>query len=205
MIECICDCGTVKRIDMSNLTRKTNPQTSCGCLRLERVTKHGCAKKSLSDSGNGSREYVIWRGMKQRCENPNHEAFAHYGGRGIKVCDRWAHSFENFFSDMGVAPEKAIQEQSTVPSCVVMIFHHDNRETLERMYLGPYDDMRLSTSHLPDPMVVGRPDKSLFGIRGFEKYRTKVRLSQPTRKAAKRVLEFFTGQINNDLTKVLLA
>lgn len=39
--------------------------------------------------------------MRQRCYNPNDKAFHHYGGRGIRVCDRWRTSFENFLSDMG--------------------------------------------------------------------------------------------------------
>lgn len=41
--------------------------------------------------------------MKQRCYNPNHLNYAHYGGRGIRVCERWQ-SFENFLADMGEPP-----------------------------------------------------------------------------------------------------
>jgi hypothetical protein len=41
--------------------------------------------------------------MRQRCENPNNDRFAAYGGRGIRVCERWQ-TFENFFSDMGARP-----------------------------------------------------------------------------------------------------
>jgi hypothetical protein len=43
--------------------------------------------------------------MKQRCTNPKAARFAYYGGRGIKVCDRWLHSFEAFLADMGPCPE----------------------------------------------------------------------------------------------------
>ena len=38
--------------------------------------------------------------MKQRCNNVNNQAYDRYGGRGIKVCDRWE-KFENFLEDMG--------------------------------------------------------------------------------------------------------
>jgi len=42
--------------------------------------------------------------MKQRCLNPNDVSFHIYGGRGVKVCERWIHSFANFMTDMGERP-----------------------------------------------------------------------------------------------------
>jgi len=51
----------------------------------------------------GSPEYIVWRGMRARCENPRATDFEHYGGRGIKVCERWQ-KFENFYADMGPRP-----------------------------------------------------------------------------------------------------
>lgn len=51
-------------------------------------------------------EYRIWRGMKSRCYNSKERAYPRYGGRGIKICDRWRDSFENFLSDMGERPSK---------------------------------------------------------------------------------------------------
>jgi len=46
-------------------------------------------------------EYKLWANMKQRCLNPMHKFYRHYGGRGITVCKRWLESFDNFYADMG--------------------------------------------------------------------------------------------------------
>ena len=56
--------------------------------------------------GRHTKEYKAWTAMRYRCENERHPSFAHYGGRGIKVCERWRgpNGFANFLADMGRAP-----------------------------------------------------------------------------------------------------
>ena len=49
--------------------------------------------------------YKSWDSMKQRCCNKNNARYSDYGGRGIKVCDRWMNSYDNFLKDMGNRPE----------------------------------------------------------------------------------------------------
>ena len=51
----------------------------------------------------GTREYTSWRGILQRCTNPNIKNYSNYGGRGIRVCKRWI-KFGNFYQDMGKRP-----------------------------------------------------------------------------------------------------
>ena len=53
---------------------------------------------------NVSPEYCSWLAMRQRCYYPKHVKFARYGGRGIRVCERWRDNFVNFLSDMGARP-----------------------------------------------------------------------------------------------------
>lgn len=53
-----------------------------------------------------SNEYHIWATMIQRCYNPAHNSFGRYGGAGVRVCERWSESFENFYADMGPRPSK---------------------------------------------------------------------------------------------------
>lgn len=47
--------------------------------------------------------YRTWKGMRERCSNPNHKDWDSYGGRGIKVCERW-NEFALFAKDMGERP-----------------------------------------------------------------------------------------------------
>ena len=76
------------------------PQRSCGCL-----PKEACNK---THQRSGDRIYRNYHGMLSRCQNKNHGMYPLYGGRGIKVCDRWANKedgFTNFLEDMGEIPE----------------------------------------------------------------------------------------------------
>lgn len=56
--------------------------------------------------GKPTSEYRTWVGIRNRCRNPKAPGYELYGGRGIKVCDRWLESFENFLEDLGTRPPK---------------------------------------------------------------------------------------------------
>ena len=101
--QCVCDCGKRRNVSSSNLRRGYTQ--SCGCLRIEN------AKRTILINGDtsthnmtGSTEYRSWQSMKKRCYDVKDRYFKNYGGRGIKVCDRWVNSFEKFISDMGKKP-----------------------------------------------------------------------------------------------------
>ena len=88
---CLCECGAEKIVAGASLRRGAT--RSCGCQTIHKgnkfARKHGLHGHRLSGT---------WRSMKERCYNPNHDAYARYGGRGITVCERW-HSLENFVAD----------------------------------------------------------------------------------------------------------
>ena len=93
---CQCDCGGEVTTTKSHLRGNTR---SCGCLqienRIQKATTHGGRRKP---------EYKVWAGIKSRCYCKTNSRYADYGGRGIKVCDRWLESFANFYADMGPRP-----------------------------------------------------------------------------------------------------
>lgn len=100
-VTCECSCGTIGFIVRTSALRSGNTE-SCGCLRMESM-KIRCITHGHSHKGKTTPTYASWSQMIQRCTNPKTDAFPRYGGRGIKVCDRWS-SFENFLADMGEKP-----------------------------------------------------------------------------------------------------
>lgn len=65
--------------------------------------------RAQQQQGNGA--YNSWRGMKERCNNPNHFAYAEYGERGIGYDPRWE-EFGNFLADMGSRPDGLTLERN---------------------------------------------------------------------------------------------
>jgi len=96
---CRCDCGNegVVRGDIL----KNGGSKSCGCYRKDRSL---IPLPEYSYEEAYKRAKSIYKHMKQRCSNINETSFNNYGARGIKICNRWLQSFENFYEDMGPAP-----------------------------------------------------------------------------------------------------
>ena len=90
MWNCICDCGN--SFVASGRRLRNGTTKSCGCLARESV-----AQRNTSHGAYGTRPYIIWQHMKDRCYNSNHHAFKHYGGRGITVCAEWKDNFQAFY------------------------------------------------------------------------------------------------------------
>lgn len=96
---CRCECGNTIITRGDGL--KSGHATSCGCFHKEQliksITKHDSCYTFM---------YKTYKSMLQRCNNPNHRHYHRYGGRGIKVCDKWQgdNGFLNFYADMGDKP-----------------------------------------------------------------------------------------------------
>lgn len=93
---CQCDCGNKSIVKVVDLNRKHTQ--SCGCL----LRKHG-----HNNHRKRTKTYRAWCNMNERCHNPRHKYYKHYGARGVEVCNRWQgeDGFINFLNDMGECPK----------------------------------------------------------------------------------------------------
>lgn len=96
---CECRCGTVVRVEGGKL--RSGHTRSCGCLLTDILVA-----RNLTHGGGRTALYNQYRAMLTRCYNSQSRGYPDYGGRGIRVCDRWLgpHGFENFRIDIGPKP-----------------------------------------------------------------------------------------------------
>jgi hypothetical protein len=122
IFHCVCTCGTELHVWRSLLTNRV--QVDCGLCVL-RYTRNGHLRKPYNGYGywghtrsywtrsgkrklRASAEFYSWSSMIGRCYCKGHVAYETYGGRGIRVCERWkingGQGFKNFIHDMGPRP-----------------------------------------------------------------------------------------------------
>lgn len=99
-------CERTGRVDGKGRVYLSKGMCNAHYLRLKRHGSPLLGKEQRNMHGKSNHElYITYRKMRQRCLNPKSDSFRYYGGRGIKICDRWINSFENFLDDMGERPE----------------------------------------------------------------------------------------------------
>jgi hypothetical protein len=94
---CQCTCGNFKEVPGVYL--RNGMSKSCGCYMIEKATSDNTTH-GLSDT----KEYYRWYDIHNRCYNKNYYRYKDWGGRGIKICDRWhkdnPNGFLNFYNDI---------------------------------------------------------------------------------------------------------
>ncbi len=93
-----CDCGKEKILPARYVCYPSSEIKSCGCLLKEKAAQR-CIARSRTHGMTGTRFYLVYRTLLNRCNNPKVIDYKWYGGRGIKVCKRW-YKFKNFIDDM---------------------------------------------------------------------------------------------------------
>ena len=93
---CVCSCGKYSSVTKSGVSLRRGMVISCGCLH---------------EKANGESkidEYHLYKNMLSRCNNPDAPNYERYGGRGIRVCERWSGKggLLNFLEDVGKRPSK---------------------------------------------------------------------------------------------------
>lgn len=95
LYSCACKCGN--KVTIGSTYFKLGRKKSCGCYPVGRQKEENAIRRHYL--------YRTYISMKTRCYYEKTNNFHNYGGRGIKVCDRWLESFSNFLEDMGDRPE----------------------------------------------------------------------------------------------------
>lgn len=141
--DCRCKCGNTKTVLASNLlTLKTQ---SCGCLQKQRASEatrtHGESKTRL---------YGIWKGMRNRCYNPNVRSYKDYGGRGIVVCQEWQEyegfrkwALENGYDDTLTIERKNCDGNYEPTNCEWIPLPEQGKNTRKNRYIE-YDGKRMT-------------------------------------------------------------
>lgn len=136
---CQCACGTVKAVNAYTLRKGLS--LSCGCYKAEVTSR----VKRIHGMKN-TPEYRAWQNMKKRCYNPRNVNYPNYGGRGIRVCDRWKDSFLNFLADMGMRPgtlyslERKNNDLNYTPDNTLWATDHEQRRNKRTNHLITFNN-----------------------------------------------------------------
>lgn len=154
-VRCICDCGKELASSLGNL--RSGHTVSCGCYRAEATVS-----RSVSHGMSKSGEYKSYHKMIERCYNKEQHYFHRYGGRGIKVCDRWLESFENFLSDMGNKPtpkhtlEREDNDRDYEPSNCSWQLSKEQQNNKENNVRYEYDGIVLTQAQWCEKLNINR-------------------------------------------------
>ena len=93
----------------------THYDRSVGVMDTAKHSTHISYRHGHTVNRKRTRAYRAWDAMLARCYNVKNNRYNLYGGRGITVCERWRHSFVNFYADMGDPPhEMSLERKNTM-------------------------------------------------------------------------------------------
>ncbi len=152
-VKVICECGTIKNINLDNLTGKTNTK-SCGCLYNVTSSKHNLSKHPL---------YGVWNDIKMRCYNKNRASYKNYGGRGVLMYEGWIKDFKAFYNwciengwQNGLEIDKDIKGDGLLysPETCVFVSTKENSNTRRNSRYIFYMGDKLTIAQIADMLKV---------------------------------------------------
>jgi hypothetical protein len=152
-----CDrCGSEFDLWLISRGRVTSAKKCEGCRRLREPRE----PKPRKPPKKRPPTYLSWHCMKQRCLNPNNLNFYNYGGRGIRVCERWL-TFSNFLADMGERPEGTSLDRIDVdgdyaPQNCRWVTQKQQTNNMRKTFWVTYKGERLSLQMLSDRLGIDR-------------------------------------------------
>jgi len=128
--ECQCDCGRSHIVESSNL--KNGSVKSCGCFRIDQTIKanrkYGRENRSICN---------VFYNMKNRCYNSKSKHYKNYGGRGIKIYDKWLQNLNNFIDwcnkngyEKGLEIDRIDNDGNYSPDNCRFVTHKKNNENV---------------------------------------------------------------------------
>ena len=95
------------RLTVEHLSGRDHGQTvwtcRCVCGNTKQIVSGSLTRLRDAVGGRVTPELTSWMGMNNRCNNPRGQDYKDYGGRGIRICERWK-LYENFLADLGRKP-----------------------------------------------------------------------------------------------------
>lgn len=167
---CRCQCGTERLVSAAHLKR--GKILSCGCYSRERVAIEKAASGLDPKPKGPSRKfspdvksrpltilYRKWRGMIDRCYNPESEKYRDYGERGVRVCEEWRDNrwlFYKWAYESGYAVGLTIERKDVngdyCPSnCMWIPFHDQMRNMRQSRWVSAFGETKLIADWARDP------------------------------------------------------
>ena len=108
------------------------------------------------------RVFNVWKSMRQRCSNPKSQVWDRYGGRGIKVCERWDRSFMDFIADVGLPDDPTVDldrkdnDGNYEPGNTRWVTHRENLLNYSRNQYVDIEGVRKTASEWADEAGIDR-------------------------------------------------